>query len=273
MDFALLHIFGRLSLRLPAQAERGATAGHRVRGSGAMPGAGAGAGDGAVSAGAGICLIIRVIPEQARYSGQELDRTWHSCRWMDAGCRAPPHRVLAISPYIRVGAGDLRGAGVATGVSMAHGTGGRNEDFRGQRQMFDNCAFEHHNLAFPGEVPEWLKGADCKSVGLRLRWFESNPLHHPLPGWRCNGSHPPHAGPCIWRDRLVLTARSRCNRAAGLAGSRPGRTHRSGCSSMVEQKPSKLTTRVRFPSPAPLSAIFPLFIPVGLARPWLVTSC
>ena len=27
----------------------------------------------------------------------------------------------------------------------------------------------------------------------------------------------------------------------------------SGCSSMVEQKPSKLTTRVRFPSPAPKS--------------------
>ena len=29
-----------------------------------------------------------------------------------------------------------------------------------------------------GGVPEWLKGADCKSVGLRLRWFESNLLHH-----------------------------------------------------------------------------------------------
>ena len=28
-----------------------------------------------------------------------------------------------------------------------------------------------------GGVPEWLKGADCKSVGLRLRWFESIPLH------------------------------------------------------------------------------------------------
>ena len=27
-----------------------------------------------------------------------------------------------------------------------------------------------------------------------------------------------------------------------------------GCSSMVEQKPSKLTTRVRFPSPAPAFA-------------------
>ena len=35
-----------------------------------------------------------------------------------------------------------------------------------------------HNLRFPGGVPEWLKGADCKSVGLRLRWFESNLLHH-----------------------------------------------------------------------------------------------
>ena len=29
-----------------------------------------------------------------------------------------------------------------------------------------------------GGVPEWLKGTDCKSVGARLRWFESNPLHH-----------------------------------------------------------------------------------------------
>ena len=34
-----------------------------------------------------------------------------------------------------------------------------------------------HNLRFPGGVPEWLKGADCKSVGLRLRWFESSLLH------------------------------------------------------------------------------------------------
>ncbi|GBR00043.1 hypothetical protein AA102526_2008 [Asaia lannensis NBRC 102526] len=29
----------------------------------------------------------------------------------------------------------------------------------------------------PGEMPEWLKGADCKSAGVRLRWFESNSLH------------------------------------------------------------------------------------------------
>ena len=32
--------------------------------------------------------------------------------------------------------------------------------------------------ALRGGVPEWLKGADCKSVGLRLRWFESSLLHH-----------------------------------------------------------------------------------------------
>ena len=32
-------------------------------------------------------------------------------------------------------------------------------------------------IEFFGGVPEWLKGADCKSVGLRLHWFESSPLH------------------------------------------------------------------------------------------------
>src|SRR5262249_61951910 len=29
----------------------------------------------------------------------------------------------------------------------------------------------------PGEVPERPKGADCKSAGVRLRRFESSPLH------------------------------------------------------------------------------------------------
>ena len=29
-----------------------------------------------------------------------------------------------------------------------------------------------------GVVPEWLKGADCKSAGVCLRWFESSPRHH-----------------------------------------------------------------------------------------------
>ncbi len=34
-----------------------------------------------------------------------------------------------------------------------------------------------YSVRFAGGVPEWLKGADCKSVGLRLHWFESSPLH------------------------------------------------------------------------------------------------
>ena len=28
-----------------------------------------------------------------------------------------------------------------------------------------------------GEVAEWLMAADCKSALLRVRWFESSPLH------------------------------------------------------------------------------------------------
>ena len=79
-----------------------------------------------------------------------------------------------------------------------------------------------HNLRFPGGVPEWLKGADCKSVGLRLRWFESNLLHQ------------------------ISASESRGPLRSAGAGPNPG-----GCSSMAEQKPSKLMTRVRFPSPAP----------------------
>ena len=30
---------------------------------------------------------------------------------------------------------------------------------------------------FAGEVAEWLMAADCKSALLRVRWFESSPLH------------------------------------------------------------------------------------------------
>ncbi len=31
-------------------------------------------------------------------------------------------------------------------------------------------------------MPEWLKGADCKSAASWLRRFESSPLHQGLPG-------------------------------------------------------------------------------------------
>ena len=39
-------------------------------------------------------------------------------------------------------------------------------------------SFAWHNPGFTlGEVAEWLMAADCKSALLRVRWFESSPLH------------------------------------------------------------------------------------------------
>ena len=73
-----------------------------------------------------------------------------------------------------------------------------------------------------GGVPEWLKGADCKSVGLAPTLVRIQPP-------------PPSDTERVKRGK----------------GSRVLET--GGCSSMVEQKPSKLMTRVRFPSPAPSS--------------------
>ena len=114
-------------------------------------------------------------------------------------------------------------------------------------------------------MPEWLKGADCKSVGLRLRWFESNPLHHRFHNLPARvGSFPrPVSSGCTTLTRFLqpsLTHGSMPEQGIqplGMFASRrsPSRhRHASGCSSMVEQKPSKLMTRVRFPSPAPVSA-------------------
>jgi hypothetical protein len=44
-------------------------------------------------------------------------------------------------------------------------------------------------------VPEWLKGTDCKSVGVSLRWFESSPAHHLIRSALAPGGHAGmHAG-------------------------------------------------------------------------------
>ena len=106
---------------------------------------------------------------------------------------------------------------------------------------FDSRRLPQHNLRFPaGGVPEWLKGADCKSVGLRLRWFESSLLHQ-------------HHVCAAARDVASTAGTNRGGRGRRDAELRRGKCVQDagGCSSMVEQKPSKLTTRVRFPSPAP----------------------
>jgi hypothetical protein len=40
---------------------------------------------------------------------------------------------------------------------------------------------EKENTEISGEMPEWLKGADCKSAGLCLRGFESLSHHFLIP--------------------------------------------------------------------------------------------
>ena len=97
-----------------------------------------------------------------------------------------------------------------------------------------------------GGMPEWLKGADCKSVGLAPTLVR---IQLPPPELtRRRVAACPGIGP----------GGAAAHSVSGMAGGvkPPGRTARRtesprGCSSMVEQKPSKLTTRVRFPSPAP----------------------
>src|SRR5258706_14371889 len=86
------------------------------------------------------------------------------------------------------------------------------------------------NREFRGGVPEWLKGADCKSVGLAPTLVRIQP---PPP----NDGRPSELGRAGgWR-----TSNGRGGR----------RNRRGGWSSMVEQKASQLTTRGRFPSPPP----------------------
>ena len=51
-----------------------------------------------------------------------------------------------------------------------------------------------------GVVPEWPKGADCKSASVSFRWFESTPRHHFLICLFCGrssvGRAPPFQGGC-----------------------------------------------------------------------------
>ena len=93
-------------------------------------------------------------------------------------------------------------------------------------------------------MPEWLKGADCKSAG--YAYVGSNPTPSTtddMKMWRaaCAGSE----------GRAPEKAAPRKPERRKIERPRKGIRNSGGCSSMVEQKPSKLTTRVRFPSPAP----------------------
>ena len=59
---------------------------------------------------------------------------------------------------------------------------------------------------------------------------------------------PNYRGGSVWICGWIVKASSEVPTASCFGVSSPDS---GGCSSMVEQKPSKLTTRVRFPSPAP----------------------
>ena len=52
------------------------------------------------------------------------------------------------------------------------------ENIQQNTVLFDHSAKNLDNVGFRGEVAEWLMAADCKSALLRVRWFESSPLHH-----------------------------------------------------------------------------------------------
>ena len=84
-------------------------------------------------------------------------------------------------------------------------------------------------------------------------------------GWRKPGASPPRGGSRRER-RLFATPKD-----AFLTVEAPRAPcyviRRCGCSSMVEQQPSKLNTRVRFPSPAPIFSITCKFLlfPFGQA--------
>src|SRR6266702_3229753 len=89
---------------------------------------------------------------------------------------------------------------------------------------------------FVGGVPERSKGADCKSAGSAFEGSNPSPSTSQKTGvrrleWSDEGLV--HADQGFLNDVFRLLFLNR------------------GCSSMVEQKPSKLMTRVRFPSPAP----------------------
>jgi hypothetical protein len=66
-------------------------------------------------------------------------------------------------------------------------------------------------VGLAGRLPKWPTGADCKSAGLRLRWFESITYHHPEIPRRAavllhaiNGS--PYGFACGWGEVVDKTA-------------------------------------------------------------------
>ena len=97
--------------------------------------------------------------------------------------------------------------------------------------------------AVTGGVPEWLKGTDCKSVS--LAYVGSNPTSSTTAGTdRLAHSSKPDSV-LEWLCAIYVLLYSAASRRSARI------SEICGYSSVVEQQPSKLNMRVRFPLPAP----------------------
>ena len=127
-----------------------------------------------------------------------------------------------------------------------------------------------------GGIPKRPTGADCKSAGLRLRWFESTSLHQFRIAGRITGWMRSTDGGSTKSPGAILNVPHSSYGPGGAEGRMRGVIHlpppgqaipggltshrrstqagcRRGSSSMVEHQFSKLITRVRFPPSAPLN--------------------
>src|SRR6476646_5914857 len=107
---------------------------------------------------------------------------------------------------------------------------------------------------FDGGVPERSKGADCKSAGSAFEG--SNPSPSTSEEFRGQKT----------RRQNAMWAWVRAERFFSGWRHLNSQFLNRGCSSMVEQKPYKLMTRVRFPSPAPEFGFFHSLVRHGAVR-------
>ena len=103
-----------------------------------------------------------------------------------------------------------------------------------------------------GEVPEWTKGADCKSAADRLRRFESSPLHHQLQDSGAKESF--FAG-------IAQLARARAFQARGRGFESRFPLHSIVRGKRRARRQQPAATVFRHVAPCPGSS-------VGRARPW-----
>ena len=59
-------------------------------------------------------------------------------------------------------------------------------DYGSKGYRFESYA--SHERCGEGYIPEWPNGADCKSAGFRLRWFESICTHSKIENEKCCGN-------------------------------------------------------------------------------------